>query len=95
MTLDQLTRPLSVLRQIVAPTGRHRLRGPALVDQPALPAQAVLDEEELQRLLDLGELVATESARCPECRRDQAHAMHRDGSRTCWTCGTATPAGAQ
>lgn len=27
---------------------------------------------------------------CPECTRVEAHALHADGSRTCWTCNHTT-----
>ncbi|WP_393075113.1 hypothetical protein [Streptomyces sp. LN704] len=30
---------------------------------------------------------------CPEELRTTYHAIHDDGSRTCWTCRTTTPAG--
>lgn len=30
---------------------------------------------------------------CPECDRSEAHALHTDGSRTCWICHHTTPEG--
>ncbi|MFE9127018.1 hypothetical protein ACFYOF_16635 [Streptomyces sp. NPDC007148] len=95
-----MTRPLRVLRQIVAPNGKHRQRRVRLLlDEPVtqpVAVRQVLDEQVLEELLAAGELVANESAPCGgRCRRTTFHAMHRDGSRTCWTCGTETPAGGQ
>lgn len=87
-----MTSPLRVLRQIVAPTGRHRLRPVLLPDEP-IPlatepvASVVLDEDALMRLLDEGAAEVLECALCPCCDRITAHAMGRD-SRRCWTCGT-------
>ncbi|MFF0143589.1 hypothetical protein ACFYRN_45305 [Streptomyces sp. NPDC005227] len=73
-----MTRPFRVLRQIVAPNGRHRPH----------PVAALLDETSL---LAADAVAANESAPCPTCARTTFHALNRDGSRTCWTCRTATP----
>lgn len=81
--------PMRVLRQIVAPTGRHRRA------ELAGPGREVLDEVRLEELLDAGEVVANEVAPCPGCGRSTFHAMHRDGSRRCWTCSTATVPGGE
>lgn len=35
-----------------------------------------------------------EFATCPAEERSTYHALHADGSRTCWTCKTWTEAGA-
>ncbi|MFB7711638.1 hypothetical protein [Streptomyces sp. NPDC056105] len=70
--------PLRVLRQIIAPTGKHRATA------------GVLDEAELEQLLADGDIEANECAPCPTCTRTTFHAMHTDGSRTCWTCNTTT-----
>jgi hypothetical protein len=94
-----MTSPIRVLRQIVAPNGKHRPRRPLLLpDTPIAPAVApvahvVLNEDELTQLLDEGQAEPIECAHCPCCNRTTAHAMHRDGSRRCWTCGTESPAG--
>ncbi|MFB7461233.1 hypothetical protein [Streptomyces sp. NPDC056188] len=78
------------------PTGKHR--APAAPRQSRVQVEvagggAVLDDVVLERLLDTGEVVANESAPCPCCGRTTFHAMHRDGSRRCWTCGTETGPG--
>lgn len=91
-----MTSPIRVLWQIVAPTGRHRPKHLRLLpdmpyEAPSMPvAHAVLSEAELRLLLDTDQVVANESAPCPRCRRATFHGMNRDGSRTCWTCGTTT-----
>lgn len=99
-----MTSPLTVLRQVVVwpferalpAKGRHR--AVLLPDEP-IPAPdepvsgEVLDEGELQRLLCEGAAEVLECASCPCCGRITAHAMRRDGSRRCWTCGTETAAG--
>ena len=72
-----------------------RVRQPLLPDEPPAPArQPVLDEDTLETLLDAGDVVANESAPCPSCKRTTYQALHRDGSRRCWTCGVTTLAGA-
>ncbi|WP_037649798.1 hypothetical protein [Streptomyces flavidovirens] len=48
----------------------------------------------LAALLAAGELDSNDTAWCPEETRTTYHALHADGSRTCWTCRTDTPAGA-
>lgn len=86
-----MTSPIRVLRQLVAPTGRHRGRGVVLVDEPgglAVNSRSVLGEEEL-----LGPRPAPERAPgaavaqcfddCHTCRRATAGVLTRDG----WTCG--------
>jgi hypothetical protein len=86
--------PLRVLRQIVAPNGRHRPRPVLLPDEP-IPAlteplgRAVLTEEQLLQLFDDGEAAVLESAPCPVCDCTTSHAMSRD-SRRCWDCGTTS-----
>jgi hypothetical protein len=83
------------VRQIVAPNGRHRARPLLLPDEP-IPAPAVpargtpMSEDELLRLLDEDAVQPIECAPCPCCNRITAHAMNRDSSRRCWTCGTTT-----
>ncbi|MFE2712308.1 hypothetical protein ACFXKI_10025 [Streptomyces mirabilis] len=92
-----MTRTLRVLRQIVAPNGRHRARPVLLPDEP-VPAHvgpvphSILSEAELARLLEDGVAEPLESAPCPCCDRNTPHAMQKDGSRRCWRCGTTSPA---
>lgn len=92
-----MTRTLRVLRQIVAPTGRHRTRRAVLLpDQPfaaeAAPVRhVVLDEDELEQQLADGDVLANEFDTCPTEQRTTFHALYRDGSRRCWTCGCTTP----
>jgi ribosomal protein L37AE/L43A len=89
-----MTSPIRVLRQIIAPNGKHRPRRPVLLpDEPCtltVGMRGIRDEGELEQLLDSGDAVANESANCPECKRNTFHAMNRDGSRRCWTCGSVT-----
>ncbi|MFH9072732.1 hypothetical protein [Streptomyces alboflavus] len=90
-----MTSPFRVLRQIVAPTGRHRPRPLLLpdvpIDPPAGPvACGVTDEDTLALLLRSEKVVGTEVAHCAECESETAHAMNRNGTRTCWTCSSTT-----
>lgn len=93
--IRRLPLPLRAAIEIVMPTGEHRARPVLLPDEP-IPAHdgpvphVVLDEDELVRLLDEDEAEPIECAPCPCCDRTTAHAMNRDGSRRCWTCGTTT-----
>ena len=95
-----MTSPIRVLRQFVNGGGKHRPRRVVLLpDVPPVPAAepitgTVLDEDTLEVLLDGGDVVANESAPCPTCKRTTYQALHRDGSRCCWTCGVTTLAGA-
>lgn len=96
-----MTSPIRVLRQIVAPNGRHRPRRPVLLPDEPIPARTgpvphvVLDEDELERQLAAGDVLANEFDTCPTERRTTFHALYRDGSRRCWTCSTETLAGGQ
>lgn len=92
-----MTSPLRVLRQIVAPNGRHRPRPVLLPDEPIpAPAEpvrhAVLTEDQLLRLFDDGEAAVLEGAPCPCCDCTTPHAISRD-SRRCWECGTTSKEG--
>lgn len=96
-----MTRTLRVLRQIVAPNGKHRPRRAVLLpDAPLALAtvpvpHVVLDEARLEQLLDSGDVLANEFDTCPAERRTTFHALYRDGSRRCWTCGVETLGGGQ
>ncbi|MFE5681688.1 hypothetical protein [Streptomyces sp. NPDC056512] len=89
--------PFRHLRQIVKPTGRHRSRTDLLERHVPLeqlleetPRAAVLEDSHLEQLLADGDIEANECAPCPTCTRTTFHALHTDGSRTCWTCNTTT-----
>ena len=89
-----MTRPMRVLRQIVAPNGRHRARPLLLPDEPIpapeTPARGtVLTEAQLLQLFDDGEAEVLTSAPCPCCDLTTPHAVGVD-SRRCWQCGTTT-----
>ncbi|NUP38202.1 MAG: hypothetical protein HOY76_14595 [Streptomyces sp.] len=95
-----MTSPLRVLRQIVAPNGRHRSTGVLLVDEPgglAVNSRRVLSEDELLEgwgapVLAPGAVVATSFDDCVPCGKATAGVLHRNG----WTCGeclTSVPAG--
>ncbi len=75
-----MTSPLRVLRQIVAPNGRHRARplpdDELLGPEPTAPAGVFVQAWD----------------DCPSCRKATAGVLHKDG----WTCGeclTVAPAG--
>jgi len=93
--IRRLPLPLRAAVEIVLPTGEHRARRPLLLPDEPIPTEpferSVVDEAKLEQLLDADQIVANESADCPECRRTTFHAMNRDGSRRCWTCSTTTP----
>ncbi|WP_372352674.1 hypothetical protein [Streptomyces sp. KL116D] len=74
-------------------TGQHRATAPAAapaIDLDETPRDTLLDEGEFEQLLADGDIEANECAPCPTEQRTTFHAMHTDGSRTCWTCGTTT-----
>lgn len=86
-----MTHPITVLKQMVRPTGRHRLGQPLLVDEPAgvpVTARGVLPEAELLALLPepsrpQGAAVAQCFDDCPTCRKATAGVLTKDG----WRCG--------
>ncbi|MFD7016050.1 hypothetical protein [Streptomyces sp. NPDC059928] len=61
--------------------GRHR----ATASAPDLAPLAAL--------IEAGEADSNDSAWCAEEARTTYHAIHADGSRTCWTCNLETEAG--
>ncbi|MGI3230596.1 hypothetical protein ACRJ4B_49930 [Streptomyces sp. GTA36] len=54
---------------------------------PAAPVP-VLDDGHLDQLLADGEVDGTDFAYCPVHKRVTAHALHTDGSQSCWDCNT-------
>ncbi|MCX4827137.1 hypothetical protein OG746_26915 [Streptomyces sp. NBC_01016] len=75
------------VRAFVRGPGRHRHGGrPTPIEQRPV----LLDDADVDQLLADGDIEANECAPCPCCSRTTFHAMHTDGSRTCWTCGTTT-----
>lgn len=89
-----MTSPLRVLRQIVAPNGRHR-RPLLLPDEPIPPRtepvpHAGLDEAQLYQLFDDGEAEVLTGAHCPSCNTTTPHAPGAE-KRRCWECGTESP----
>ncbi|MEL3949479.1 hypothetical protein [Streptomyces sp. LNU-CPARS28] len=46
------------------------------------------DDGLLEQLLADGEIEAMDRAYCPVHERVVAHALHTDGSQTCWDCLT-------
>lgn len=95
-----MTSPLRVLRQIVAPNGRHRSRPLLLPDKPWESVGArgtTLSETELLDgwpELERPELaaVATCFDDCPTCGQATAGVLTKDGWR-CGECFTPVPAG--
>lgn len=49
-----------------------------------------LSEAEAAELLLSGDIEANAFALCPTEERTTFHAIHADGSRTCWTCQSHT-----
>jgi hypothetical protein len=89
-----VTSPLRVLRQIVAPNGKHRLRPVLLPDEPIPPTVLTvrehLTEAQLLQLFDDGEAEVLTAAPCPCCDCTTPHALGVE-KRRCWECGTETP----
>lgn len=56
----------------------------------AVTTRRALNEAELDELLRAGDAVANDYALCPAEQRTTFHALHANGSRTCWTCWTHT-----
>ncbi|APY88215.1 hypothetical protein DCW30_05645 [Streptomyces alfalfae] len=75
--------PLAAVRRLLHSLDHH---------QPATPlADAeLLDEQALAAALADGDVEANDWAHCPTEGRTRFHAIHTDGSRTCWTCRTTT-----
>jgi hypothetical protein len=71
------------LRGLIRGHGRHR--APRATDRPPLLDEATLDE-----LMEDGEVEAIEEAWCPGEQRTRPHAMHNDGSRSCFECQHTT-----
>ncbi|MFD9445000.1 hypothetical protein [Streptomyces sp. NPDC060001] len=99
VVMTSLAALTGVTRLWPTPSGRHRAKRPLLLPDVPLAEQtqpirhAVLDENQLTQMLEADEVAVNECADCPACGRTTFHAMHRDGSRRCWTCATWTPAG--
>ncbi|WP_327671887.1 MULTISPECIES: hypothetical protein [unclassified Streptomyces] len=77
-------------RNLFRGSGQHRAKTAPAVAPEDLPRDVLLDEADVDQLLADGDIEANECAPCPACERTTFHAMHTDGSRTCWTCGTTT-----
>ncbi|WAL93936.1 hypothetical protein [Streptomyces sp. Je 1-369] len=79
--------PLAVMRRLFHGTGRHRA-------EPSFPptdeSPELLDEQALAEAIEDGDIEANDFAFCGAEQRETFHAIHTDGSRTCWTCGTTT-----
>ncbi|MGD6750951.1 hypothetical protein [Streptomyces sp. BH105] len=78
------------IRGLFRPTGQHRAVSAPVFDLDDVPRDALLDDDQVEQLVADGEIEANECAPCPGCERNTFHAMHTDGSRTCWTCATTT-----
>ena len=95
-----MTSPIRVLRQIVAPNGRHRAKAGLLASErsyPVRPGRRVLSENELLEGWPLpvfvpGAVVAQCFDDCPTCRKATAGALTKDGWR-CGECLQPVPAG--
>lgn len=69
---------LTGLAGLVRPRGHHR-------------AAAAPDMTPLAAAIAAGDAEPGAMAWCPEETRRTYHALHADGTRTCWTCRTTTP----
>lgn len=64
----------------------HRAEQDAEADEDV----EAFDPDALEQLLADGGIDGVEYALCSEQGRTTAHALHPDGSLTCWHCGTTT-----
>ncbi|MFF1834149.1 hypothetical protein ACFVXE_08080 [Streptomyces sp. NPDC058231] len=88
---------VSAAAHLASPTVRvwrsaHPL-APAPAPAPAIPPGPLDDFPDLAdfaELEELGEVDAVDFYPCPSERRHRPHAIHADGSRTCWHCGHNT-----
>ncbi|MFF8656770.1 hypothetical protein [Streptomyces huasconensis] len=79
--------PYTAVRRLLRSPGRHR---PGTPPAPAAESPAFLEERALVEAIEDGDIEANEWAFCTAEQRTTFHAIHTDGSRTCWTCGTTT-----
>ncbi|WP_433916896.1 hypothetical protein [Streptomyces sp. NBC_01744] len=87
---------VSTAAHLMSPTVRiwrsahHVAPAPALAVPPG-PLDDFPDRADFAELEELGEVDAVDFYLCPSERRHRPHAIHADGSRTCWHCGHNTP----
>ena len=67
--------PITYLRRVAKPTGRHRAESPASPEPLMRPEEAMVNDV----------------AWCPVEQRETLHAFRHTGGRICWTCRTLTP----
>ncbi len=79
--------PLTAVRRLLRGPGRHRPGNPPA---SAVEAPSLLDEEALTEAMEDGGIEANGPAWCGAEQRTTFHALHTDGSRTCWTCRHVT-----
>lgn len=89
---DELTAAVGALTAIMLPAGTLVTRNWPAWERKPMPKPAVRSVYvSLDELLD-GPEVVNGDAWCPAEKRDRLHAVLRDRSRRCWTCGTESPA---
>ncbi|MET8475391.1 hypothetical protein ABZY90_19755 [Streptomyces sp. NPDC006422] len=86
--------PFTAVRRFVRGPGRHRPGSlpypPTVVVFDETLRIPLLDEADFARRFAAGDINATECAPCTPCRRTTVQALHHDGTRTCFKCGTTT-----
>ncbi|MBW5420231.1 hypothetical protein GKQ77_01430 [Streptomyces sp. BG9H] len=79
--------PVAAVRNLLRGPGRHR---PGALPAPVDESPVLLDEQVLTAAIADGDIEANEFAFCGAEQRETFHAIHSDGSRTCWTCQNVT-----
>lgn len=77
--------PLTAVRRLLHSLDHHEPATPPADEVPEL-----LDEQALAAALADGDVEANDWAYCGAEQRRTFHALHTDGSRTCWTCSSVT-----
>lgn len=86
--------PIRTLIHIVWGPGQHRrptFNRTLLFDEQN--RDALLDPRDLEALIEDGEVEPIEEAWCPAEQATRPHALHTDGSRTCFECQHTTEDG--
>ncbi|WP_200309140.1 hypothetical protein [Streptomyces adelaidensis] len=86
---DELAVAVDALAAIMLPAGTLVARNWPVWERAPFPKPAVRAVYvSLDEVLDGPEVEGNDDAWCPAEKRTRFHAVRRDGSARCWTCGT-------